>query len=476
MADHVRPNRNAAVQALHTSTVWERKGNTRAAIEGYENALRLDPKFIEPYHRLANLMLKLGEARKALQYYDEVLALDPHDANASFYQERLAQLIARNAQHHCSVLATPTAQKNTSHGSHESAPPGTIDLGGQKTFSFHRSGWNYALHALSSLHHDAGVQFDGFLERNFAWQHKCDARPAHVLLKMSLEGTFDALATSEERGIVPYRRPWIGVLHNPHNMPAWFHFDESPQSIFAKDIWKRSLETCQGLFTFSEHTARWLREQTGKPVSALIHPTEIPPIRFDFERFLRNPRKTIFQIGWWLRKLNAIYQLPIARANVLGYSKVRLVPQFIPNAHAHLKRLMDTERQMLALTIDAKWTQNTREEGQVSNEEYDRLLSENIVFVELHDANANNAVIECVARGTPLLINPLPTVVEYLGPDYPLYYASLEEAAFKAFDVDLLHRAHKYLLTCNTRTKLSAGHFFEQFQSSEVYRSLLVRM
>ena len=472
MADDVSPDRKAAAEALHTATVWERRGNIKAAISGYEKARVLDPRFVEPYRRLANVMLKLGEVREALRYFDQVLALDPRDVDASVYRGRLAELVPQRRDGHLS-LASPLAEENRTTARPASAPPGTINLRGQKTFSFQRSGWNYALGALTPLHHEAGIHFDGFIERHFAWQHKIKVRPAHVLLKMKLEGTFDTLATSEERGIVPYRRPWIGVVHNPQSMPPWFHFDESPQAIFAKDIWKHSLDTCVGLLTFSEHSARWLREQTGKPVSPLIHPTEVPPIGFDFERYLRNARKTILQIGWWLRKLTAIYQLPIGVNNAMGYRKVRLVPQFIPNAHAHLNRLIEKERQMLGLTIDGRWAENTREEDQVTNAEYDRLLSENIVFVELHDANANNVVIECIARATPLLINPLPAVVEYLGRDYPLYYSSLEEARSKALDVDLLHRGHRYLLTCETRTKLSASHFLEQFQASEVYRRLL---
>jgi tetratricopeptide (TPR) repeat protein len=470
--DDVSPQRRAAVATLRTSTVWERRGNLEAAIAGYKRALALDARFVEPYRRLANVMLKLGEAREALRYFDHVLALDPDDVDISMYRDRLAAVIVQPGDYDPSLASRPAKVSRTTR-SPVTAPPGAINLSGQKTFSFQRSGWGYALGALTPLHHDAGIYFDGFIERHFAWQHKIALRPAHVLLKMKLEGTFDTLATSEERGIVPYRGPWIGVVHNPHNMPHWFHFDESPQAIFAKDIWKRSLDTCVGLFTLSEHTARWLREQTGKPVSALVHPTEAPPVGFDFERFLQNPHKSILQIGWWLRKLTAIYQLPIGVDNAMGYRKVRLVPQFIPTASAHLNRLMEKERQVLGLTVDRRWADNTREEDQVSNAEYDRLLSENIVFIELHDANANNVVIECIARATPLLINPLPAVIEYLGRDYPLYYSSLEEARSKALDPDLLYRGHRYLLTCDTRTKLSADHLLEQFRASEVYRRVL---
>ena len=59
----------------------------------------------------------------------------------------------------------------------------------------------------------------------------------------------------------------------------------------------------------------------------------------------------------------------------------------------------------------------------VPNEEYDALLSSSVVLCLMYATAANNVVVECIARGTPLLINPLPAVVEYLGPDYPLYAA-----------------------------------------------------
>ncbi|MFN8643026.1 MAG: hypothetical protein U0802_15745 [Candidatus Binatia bacterium] len=71
---------------------------------------------------------------------------------------------------------------------------------------------------------------------------------------------------------------------------------------------------------------------------------------------------------------------------------------------------------------------------------YDRLLSEN-VFLDLLDASANNSVIECLARDTPLLVNRHPAVVEYLGPDYPLYFDDLAHAA-RLLDLAALRRGH----------------------------------
>ena len=56
-------------------------------------------------------------------------------------------------------------------------------------------------------------------------------------------------------------------------------------------------------------------------------------------------------------------------------------------------------------------------------------LSSSVVLCLLYATAANNVVIECIARATPILVNPLAAVVEYLGPDYPLYACDEDEAA-----------------------------------------------
>jgi exopolysaccharide biosynthesis predicted pyruvyltransferase EpsI len=98
----------------------------------------------------------------------------------------------------------------------------------------------------------------------------------------------------------------------------------------------------------------------------------------------------------------------------------------------------------------------------VSNEAYDALLSESVVFINLVDASACNTVLECIARHTPILINPLPAVVEYLGVDYPLYYTDFDEAAFMLTKRSKLEEAHEYLKQLDV-TDLKVESFAENF-------------
>ena len=151
--------------------------------------------------------------------------------------------------------------------------------------------------------------------------------------------------------------------------------------------------------------------------------------------------------------------------------KIRLVPHVFERADDYLRNLLEREL-TLEGPLEARFADNTREVQHLTDAEYDQLLAENLAFIRLYDASANNTVVECIARATPLLVNPLPAVVEYLGPNYPFYFKSLAEAADKAMDLGLIERTHEYLRSCDTRPQLTAARFRDAFIQSEVYRRL----
>src|SRR5690606_23893610 len=63
----------------------------------------------------------------------------------------------------------------------------------------------------------------------------------------------------------------------------------------------------------------------------------------------------------------------------------------------------------------------------LDNDEYDEVLTSSIVFLDVVDCSASNAIVECISRLVPILVNRHPAVVEYLGDGYPLYFDSPEE-------------------------------------------------
>lgn len=304
--------------------------------------------------------------------------------------------------------------------------------------SHHRSGWRYALDSLRSLHSPRGVLFDGFIEKKFVW----GADPGE-----------------RHNGWTPYTKPWVGVLHNPPGIPDWFNLNgQSPVDILRTSHWQQSMASCCGIFTLSDYLKTWLEPRVPVRVCSLFHPTEIPDQQFSMEDYRRNKEKKIVQVGWWLRKFQSLYRL-----RVKGFRKLLLDlgQSWIDDIrHVELNMAEDYDYNSVELS------------PYLNNEQYDSLLSKNLVFLHLYDSSANNALIECIARSTPVLVNPLPAVVEYLGPDYPFYFQTLEEAAGKAEDESLVRAAHEYLKDKPLREKLTGANFMRSLVDSEIYQRL----
>ena len=57
----------------------------------------------------------------------------------------------------------------------------------------------------------------------------------------------------------------------------------------------------------------------------------------------------------------------------------------------------------------------------ISNIEYDVLLSKSLIVIQFWNTNVNNCILECIMRGTPIICNKIPSIVEILGEQYKLY-------------------------------------------------------
>jgi len=305
----------------------------------------------------------------------------------------------------------------------------------------HRSGWAYALAALEPLCAPQGILFDTFIEANFGWNFEKAQREAAV----------------------PYLEPWIGFVHNPPGIPKWHEYYSAPQVILASPEWRRSVPQCRGLLTLSQTMAEWLRRKTGLPVLALVHPTEIPEVRFEWSRYAENPEPKIIQVGWWLRRFRSIYELPVSRLQ-----RAILTP-VLPQRDADFRQALTRDRSRTSRKLVAE--NAVCQLPYQSAGGFDELLAENLVFLHLYDSVCNNTLIECIVRETPVLLNPLPSVIEYLGQEYPLYFTTLAQAGKKAEDSGCVRAAHEYLHAL-PKHQFSAEHFRRSLAESDLYRSL----
>lgn len=253
--------------------------------------------------------------------------------------------------------------------------------------------------------------------------------------------------------------PWVGFVHKAVEAPTHLEVlygrkrDASLPDMMATETWRRSIDRCRGLFCLSEHLRAYLEPRVACPVEVVPHPTSFDCARFDFEAFRRSEQKRLLLIGHWLRRFQSFYDL-----SAPGFRKCLLRCQ-ADSLYERLGGVVCDDGSVELLP----WQPPA---------DYDRLLSRNPVFLDLIDASANNSVIECLARHTPLLVNRLPAVMEYLGSDYPLYFDDLAGAA-RLLNVDDLRRGHEYLCQAAAlKDRIRFESFRHAVVHSAIYQSL----
>jgi hypothetical protein len=263
-------------------------------------------------------------------------------------------------------------------------------------------------------------------------------------------------------GLIPYKRKWIGFVH--HTFDTSFSEYNCDNLIKCKEF-VESLEYCSGIIVLSNDLAHKFRQTLGDRVKvfSLIHPTETDVKKFTMKNFDNNVDKKILHIGGWLRNTYAFYNLVVPkdikvsyglfrRSKIANLRKVALRGRgnrnYFPDDILKEKLygvLIDNVSETNAITknismgnicnvrnISNNWYKHFYDDinvrlGSVNyidhleNDDYDKLLTENIVCIVLVDASAINTLVECIVRNTPIIINKLPSVVELLGACYPLY-------------------------------------------------------
>ncbi len=269
----------------------------------------------------------------------------------------------------------------------------------------------------------------------------------------------------------PIKRPWIGIVQEPYTIPDWLAAIPGCGGatwLFEQPAWKESLASCRGLFALSTYSAEFLRKWfAGIKVNEIVHPADFTGDVWSPERFQDNPAKKVIQPGWYMRNLHSIFELPQTQAEKVAVPFCRDWELY--------QQLFETEEELRK--SEGLFFECMRETASVmkdvSEADLGKMLTENIAFVNLYESNAVDTVIECIARATPLLVNAMPAVVEYLGPEYPFYMWCYDQAAEKADDHKLILETHEYLKDLGIRKKMTPQAFKQSLLESEVCRSVL---
>lgn len=297
----------------------------------------------------------------------------------------------------------------------------------------HRSGWPYCMDSLAPLFcDDSPIVFDDFTERTFLYDEKWHDDYVH-------------------------EEPWIATMHHPPDMPRWYFDNLHLQKMIETPRFKASLPNLRMIVSMGDNLTQWCNQQWPHiPTVTVRHPTGRPLFYWDADRFQRIGKKRLVQVGWFLRNTLGIRH--VAAPAWLTKTHLRQNLNWVRHANwlcEHAYKRMHPSRRELG---------NTEEIQQLDDTGYDLLLSESVVFVEVISAVANNTVVECIARNTPICINRHPGPEYYLGESYPLFYDDIRDVG-RLLTTDNIMAAHQYLRTMD-KWWIRGGMFCEQIRAA----------
>lgn len=232
----------------------------------------------------------------------------------------------------------------------------------------------------------------------------------------------------------PLKKKWSAIFH------------VTPGEIILDSNWEKSLKYCIGAYALCQNTANYLSSTLNINCETLYYPVKETNKKFSLNCYHKNTSKKILHVGHWLRNVDAFIKLKTKKQ----------------------KELLNCLN--LANQIDQKDIKIT---NYLPESEYDDLLSKNIIFLNLNTAGACTVVMECIERNTPIVINKLSSLVEYLGEEYPLFYKNLEEASLIIENEDLIKNGHEYLKELD-KTKFEINFFIKKIVKSSIYKHISI--
>lgn len=357
----------------------------------------------------------------------------------------------------------------------------------QKTSDFsgiHRSGWEAATGMLRVLERPGGLLCDLSLDATFHWNHD------------------DLLA----QGVLPFKQAWTGFIHHtPLATYTDYHSDAIFKRAAFRYSLRHCRGIIVLSRYLARSVRRRLAELAcSVPVTVVMHPTETVSAVFDFQKWLAQP--TVTQVGAWLRNPYAIYalKLPWGQKQVLEGPKMAsyVHPRqwYIANTLECRCQFADVSSHQLSRALTSRtnlhqvmtrfmteyiktvkapsfaevregrpcclatihWPNNWQQRimmvedqlhtnyasvvrlSTLANGDYDRLLQQTVVFLNLVDCSAANTVVECIVRNTPVIVNRHPAVAEYLGALYPGFYSDARNV-WRMFTPARILAVHRYM-------------------------------
>jgi hypothetical protein len=247
---------------------------------------------------------------------------------------------------------------------------------------------------------------------------------------------------------------WIGIVHLTPSSPKYLE-NLNVTKLLNNINFNDSLKYCVKLITLSDYLKKYIKNNIEDiEIINMYHPIKNVSKKFSLENYLNNTNKNIIQIGQQLRIFKTFLNLEFMSHNKIWIcNNIEIIINNLnKELNTELQNIEDLNNYLNIYNINYI---------NLNNEDYDNLITQNIIFIHLYDSSANNTLLESIIYKIPIIINKHPAIIEYLGNDYPLYYTDICELNDNFIKDDKIIEAYNYL--CNMdNTKIMYKNFCEE--------------
>jgi len=288
---------------------------------------------------------------------------------------------------------------------------------------YHRTGWPWVLRHLETIHSNNGILFDDFFEQNFCYKNKPTV----------------------------YKKPWVAIFHHPKEIPSFGNYRENLSAVFEMPEFKQSAKNLKLAIALSDDLAEWLTKQLDCKVISLKHPINTKHSEYwDYDEWVEN--KKLCQIGFYLRNTRLVEQVPEMEGVEINrlWSNMEWLKNYDTKVMKHWENhftdsLVDYQDSYFTCRYNHRSAEDVSAEFALPSA-YDEILRTNVVIADYFACSASNVILECIAKNTPIMVNRLPAIEQYLGKDYPLFFTHPEEIPGL---MNRVKEAHLYLKNMN---------------------------
>lgn len=262
---------------------------------------------------------------------------------------------------------------------------------------------------------------------------------------LTIHAFTDCVFWSDHKRVLP-ETDWIGFVHSAVGGQPGRKQQYNIDNLLNHPSFIDALDQCKALVVLTDHTRNYLRKQVNIPVLKVDHPKFYAGKMFDIDRYMSNPK--LRHSGFELRDVARFFTTPTS------------MPKEMHIGQQHNYDLVKWELVHHGVSPSACGVNVIYEF--LDNQQYSEQLISTIGFSCYYDCAASNAVLEHIMSHSPLVVNRIPPIVEYLGEDYPMYYGNISHNLDQyLLDKSFVQQTSDYLKQQSQRKEFKIEHFCE---------------